>query len=649
MSLKKGLKLKIPIVLFCLTLLFFPFITKAGLAKEIGKWMVKIAVTTMATILNTIARLVLFIAISILNWILSETFISWSYTNPATNPVINIGWTLTKNIANMAFVVLLAFVGLGTALRLKEYELQKLLPRMIFAIFLVYFSPVICGLIVDASNIVISFFLGQLGGLDSIGEFFNTEFNNIYQSIESGADIVAVLVRIIFVFITSLWTTFIIYILAFIFMLRYIAIWILVILAPLAFIAYVLPQTRGLWVSWWQWFIQWATVGIYAIFFLYLGNYIMLNAANIFPSPFNPEASDETMNWFVSFLQIFLPYGVAIAFLNFGTLLALSGGARSAELAVGTAQGLARKGAGVVGRKAKAFWGKRGEGIASRLENPSRWGERFFQRAKKAGGVKGAALSVLGYASRGVGLGVSALGVGVVGKKLRTSVTQARQSTISNVEEQAKKAQATAMINPEAVAAEYNMPFKSFEERMGLALGLVQAQGDKGLDQAGLRSKVVKLVKKGLKHPVLKEYASQIITRAPQLIEELTESELEAFVGALSQSEQQMLRQVGRDAQKRRQLWQRFANEKAARMFRRADIASLSPNSFNERFLEALLSVKGAEYFFEALEHHPNVRSMAESLARRISFNDLLSRNPMLRAQHSAGLPTAKQLESFWK
>ncbi|GAG19127.1 unnamed protein product, partial [marine sediment metagenome] len=109
-----------------------------------------------------ISNLAVGLSSAVLDWVSSEWFINWNYTGlPMTddseieqNPIVQVGWTLTRDLINMFFVIVLAFIGLATALRIEQYKYEKLLPIFIGIALIINFSPVICGLFIDASNII---------------------------------------------------------------------------------------------------------------------------------------------------------------------------------------------------------------------------------------------------------------------------------------------------------------------------------------------------------------------------------------------------------------------------------------------------------------------------------------------------------------
>jgi hypothetical protein len=221
----------------------------------------------------------------VLSWVTSPTFINWSYTNPSTNPIIKIGLDITQPFVNMILILVLVFIALATILRLGGYQTKKLLPTFIIVALLVNFAPVICGLIVDASNIVMNYFtqyikdvtrltstLKELG--DSWRGFIGspTRFEATKQ--------VPLIANLVVLIIVNLALFLILLLFAIVFMVRYLAIWTLVILSPLAFACYILPATKKIWKLWWNQLIQWSIIGITMAFFLYLADqFAVLNPA----------------------------------------------------------------------------------------------------------------------------------------------------------------------------------------------------------------------------------------------------------------------------------------------------------------------------------------------------------------------------------
>lgn len=291
-----------------------------------------------------IGNLILQLSLLVLNWILSENFMPWSYTNAATNPIISIGWTLTRDLANMSFIVILVAIGLGTALKLGEYQVQKTLPTLIVIALLINFTPVLLGLMIDASNITMNFFLEKVSGLDAMGRIFEAQSSLISQTFRAGGVVtgsISAIFQIMMLFVIDIFSAAIIAAFAALFLIRYIAIWILVILSPIVFALYILPNTRKMyWNQWWHQFTQWTIIGIPAAFFLYLGNHIMISAPTMDMNPPSGGIWDVT---FITFIKSVMPYFISLIFLWFGFFTALSSSAQGSSGIIKTVQAGVKK------------------------------------------------------------------------------------------------------------------------------------------------------------------------------------------------------------------------------------------------------------------------------------------------------------------
>ena len=81
------------------------------------------------------------------------------------NPLIDIGLSITQEFVNLFLVVALVYIAVSIALRLaNEAQAKKMLFRLIFIALIVNFAPVICGIVVDASNILMNYFLKGIEG-----------------------------------------------------------------------------------------------------------------------------------------------------------------------------------------------------------------------------------------------------------------------------------------------------------------------------------------------------------------------------------------------------------------------------------------------------------------------------------------------------
>ena len=261
---------------------FDPF---CWLANAILSVMVKIVVLIFFGIPLLLSAVFVGIMALILGWIISPDFISLKFTQ---NAFVNTGLSITRNFANMGFIVFLVAIALATALRIEEYKAKKTLPILILIALLVNFSPVFCGFIIDASNIVMNFFLNGVTGLTGFSNFLMQSGQAMWNLIiTAGFDLwtnISAAMQIIIMIVFNFFAGFIFILFSALFIMRYIMLWILVILSPIAFVSYILPATRRggsllSWQKWWEQLIAWSIIGIIAGFFLYLG-FTMISMIN---------------------------------------------------------------------------------------------------------------------------------------------------------------------------------------------------------------------------------------------------------------------------------------------------------------------------------------------------------------------------------
>jgi len=354
-------------------------------------------ITLLLQVVLAVSNLILGLTGAILGWVTGPNFITLPYTREG---VVDVGWPIVRDFINMFFIIALVVIGLATALRIKEYQFQKTLPTLVLIAILINFTPVICGLIIDASNILMNFFLEKLTGFQLMRNFFSMQgstvwealshpFNLSYASTALGKTIVMIAfsLGIPKVF----WGASYIFIMySLLFIMRYVMLWALVIVSPIAFFSKIFPGSQKYlfksilgWDEWWKEFIEWSLVGVIAGFFLFLGEQLMMKAPGMI-SGLPPTGSTWGLsNPFVEFFNNFLPWMVVLVFLwlgykitkeisamgaqgamkavDTGVKLIAGSALAAATLGVGAAglAGLMGKASAVAGR-ADAFLGKRG-------------------------------------------------------------------------------------------------------------------------------------------------------------------------------------------------------------------------------------------------------------------------------------------------
>lgn len=286
------------------------------------------------------------------NW-----FVTWtlgnpyniSYTRPGLrapdNFIIEIGWTLLRDLVNMAFILGLAYIGFSTALDFgNKFKTKNTFLKLLLIALLINFTPAICGAVVDVGNILGSFFIqgADFSTLSAIFErqqsFLSRDWSNI---ITNGTLMFNTLMLIGFGIVAAL----VLSIYGILFLARGPIIWLLVILSPAAFFCYIFEKTKKQFDQWWELFLQWALIlPVLLGFFLYLSMQILARTSEIM-SVSGGEVS--------GFLNQILPYTIPVGFLIAGLFLTTSklmGGGAKAIL--GVAKGAALGVAGGVGASA---------------------------------------------------------------------------------------------------------------------------------------------------------------------------------------------------------------------------------------------------------------------------------------------------------
>lgn len=200
------------------------------------------------------------------------------------------GFSITLNLANLGFVLAIIIIAVATILRFERYGMKAMLRNLIIAAVLINFSLAIVGVFVDFTNSLGMYFIQQgAGGTSQFSDALANALNvnkltsNVPEASES-ADIGAafsafvnifVSLAVIAIFTTTLVITF--FAVAAMIFIRAVYLGILVILMPLAWFAWVIPDLAGHWKKWWGSFIQWTLFFPIVSMFLYLA--IIANVA----------------------------------------------------------------------------------------------------------------------------------------------------------------------------------------------------------------------------------------------------------------------------------------------------------------------------------------------------------------------------------
>lgn len=198
-------------------------------------------------------------------------------SEPAPKSIIYQIWSRIRDITNIIFVIFILIVIYSqvTGLGINNYGIKRVLPRIIISVLLVNLSYIICALALDISNIVGSSITTTFDNFQSTitlteqqQTWQNYDWENFASWLTGGIALAGLSVTIAGGVKTLLWIVAIALIGAVISViiglvtisLRQGVISILVMISPLAFVAYLLPNTE-------KWFEKWKNLFFQMLFF----------------------------------------------------------------------------------------------------------------------------------------------------------------------------------------------------------------------------------------------------------------------------------------------------------------------------------------------------------------------------------------------
>jgi len=201
------------------------------------------------------------------------------------------GWTITRDFANMFFILILLAIALAFIL-FPRHQVKKALPRLIIIALLINFSLPIAGFLIDVSNVFSDYFVSQAtGGVGTISTNIaaSLHLQNVFdvQNVGQGSTTPSsfdlqvtafqiLLFGIAFIFMTSV----VLLALGLMFLFRIAWLSFLLILLPIILVLSIVQ--KNLFDRWSRRFLNWTFFGPIALFFIYLS---MASFSSIAGSP----------------------------------------------------------------------------------------------------------------------------------------------------------------------------------------------------------------------------------------------------------------------------------------------------------------------------------------------------------------------------
>lgn len=198
------------------------------------------------------------------------------YNSFINSTAVTEGWKIARDVSNMGFVLVLLSIAIGTILQRDEYHYQKRLPVLIGAAILINFSKTICGLIIDASQVVMLTFVGAFADASGGGNLaamlgFQNWLRVITETKMTGSMTLTILASYMLAITFAVIACVVVGVFLAQLVIRIIALWFLIVLSPFIALSYALGSQGSKYVSsWWGEFTNYILLGPAMAFFLWL-------------------------------------------------------------------------------------------------------------------------------------------------------------------------------------------------------------------------------------------------------------------------------------------------------------------------------------------------------------------------------------------
>ncbi len=209
---------------------------------------------------------ILMVLISILIWIAQ-------YNDFIGSPAVTNGWIIVRDLCNMFFILALLVIAFATILKLENYNIKKMLPKLIIMAILINFSKMICGLIIDFAQVIMLTFVdgfkelggGQLTQMLGIKDILKLDIG-LDEKVTLGSVVGSYILALIYTIISVVVVGVIVAVLV----IRMIMLWIYIVLSPLAYLLAAVPGGQKYSSQWWSEFTKNVIIGPVLAFFLWL-------------------------------------------------------------------------------------------------------------------------------------------------------------------------------------------------------------------------------------------------------------------------------------------------------------------------------------------------------------------------------------------
>lgn len=296
-----------------------------------------------------------------------------NYNNFSASSIVTLGWIITRDMVNMFAVIVLLILAVKTMISRNVGAWQQHLPRFFLGIVFANFSRTICGLAVDASQVVMMTFVNalmaiaagnfaQLMVMPQVTSYSEVTFRTFTEEGQTAISLATNIANAYVKILVQVTVMIVILLLAIAFLWRIVILWIAFIMAPLAGFSWgsmdIVKFLGRFWTEWVGSFVPPLILGPMLTFFLYLALAASSNG-NLAKAEAFPEPKEQTTKGIIN-LEVFESTNftgllIAVVFLVLGIRESAKVSAKMGGLA---AMALNEKTTGRVFRMGRTISGK---------------------------------------------------------------------------------------------------------------------------------------------------------------------------------------------------------------------------------------------------------------------------------------------------
>ncbi|HBI34150.1 MAG TPA: hypothetical protein DEA43_02945 [Candidatus Moranbacteria bacterium] len=301
---------------------------KAPTIKEAIGGMFTEAIRYFLTQVQALVGWLFAIAATLFAWAIEPANISGE-NGLLNKPAVKDVWIMVRDILNMTFILILLFAAFCTIFQVEKWNLKKVWLNILINALLVNFSYPIARFFIDISNVAFYYFVNNL--FSSTNTVTTTVTgSNIFAMFGSSSSIEAILAPAAFSTnpiayqIAMIITIFImgmtLMIIAALFVVRLMALTMLVMFSPIGFVGYIFPSTASFADEWWKKLFAYSFFAPIMIFIMAIALRIAetLKTENIKSMMVNASAntSNDQTTWIANMAFYFIP--VVILWMGIG-------------------------------------------------------------------------------------------------------------------------------------------------------------------------------------------------------------------------------------------------------------------------------------------------------------------------------------------